>query len=59
MHIYTCADCIHYRRHYIRFDEFRFTEVPCGHCVFPRLKHRKPHTPACNNFKPRKKETDD
>lgn len=50
MHEPTCASCIHFRRHYIRFDEFRFTEVPCGHCVYPRLKHRRPDTPACVHF---------
>ena len=49
----TCATCIHFRRHYIHFDEFRFTEVPCGHCVYPRLKHRKPDTPACVHYKPK------
>ena len=49
----TCADCVHVRRHYIRFDEFRFTEIPCGHCVHPRLKHRRPESPACVHFKPK------
>lgn len=46
----TCSNCAHFRRHYIRFHEFRFTEVPCGHCVHPRLKHRRPDTPACVHF---------
>ena len=52
----TCANCVHFRRHYIRFDEFRFTEIPCGHCVHPQLKHRRPDTPpaltSCQKNRP-------
>lgn len=51
----TCRDCAHFRQHYIHFYKERYEAVPCGHCVFPRLKHRKPDTLACVYF--RAKET--
>ena len=45
----TCADCQHYVQHYIKFMD-RFNEVCCGHCVYPRIKSRAPHTHACDKF---------
>ena len=48
----TCADCAHFRPHYIKFDEDRYDLISCGHCVYPRLKHRQCGTPACVHFKP-------
>ena len=52
----TCADCAHFRQHYIHFDANRYSAVPCGHCVHPRLKHRRPDTLACVHFRPREKQ---
>ena len=49
----TCADCAYFRQHYIRFDINRYSAVPCGHCVHPRLKHRRPDTLACVHFRPK------
>lgn len=46
----TCNDCQHFRQHYVFFLETRFDPVPCGHCVYPRLKHRTPNTAACVHF---------
>lgn len=45
----VCKTCVHYRQHYI-LDEQRCTPIACGHCVFPRLKHREPSTPACHRY---------
>ena len=45
----TCGQCGHFRRHYV-LDEQLCTAVCCGHCVFPRLKNRRPDTPACGSF---------
>lgn len=47
----TCKDCQHFRQHYVFFLETRYDPVPCGHCVYPRLKHRRPDTFACIYFK--------
>ena len=44
-----CGQCMHFHRHYV-LDEQSCTAVCCGHCVFPRLKSRKPDTPACVHF---------
>lgn len=52
---FTCRDCEHFRQHYVYFLELRYVTVPCGHCVHPRLKHRKPDTPACVHFSEKEK----
>ena len=48
----TCKDCKHFRQHYVHFLEQRFNPIPCGHCVYPRIKHRTPDTFACVYFTP-------
>lgn len=52
----TCGTCIHFRQHYILFDLDRYNLIPCGHCVHPRLKHRKPDTPACVHYQQKTEE---
>lgn len=32
---------------------FRLIEICCGHCRKPRLKQRKPDTPACEHYQPK------
>lgn len=44
-----CKNCVHYRQHYI-LDEQRCASVNCGHCVYPRIKHREPHAKACSYY---------
>lgn len=44
-----CHDCQHFHQHYIK-DEECCASVRCGHCTYPRLKSRKPDTPACTHF---------
>ena len=53
-----CSMCIYFRQHYIHWDADCYYEVPCGHCVYPRLKHRKPDTPACIHFHSRQEQKD-
>ena len=50
-----CEDCKYFRQHYIT-DGTRYDYVYCGHCVYPRLKTRKPDTPACFYFVQREKD---
>lgn len=45
----TCRFCTHFHQHYI-LDSQRCVTVNCGHCTHPRIKHRKPDTPACEYF---------
>ena len=53
----TCQDCKHFRQHYVHiFDEYYHT-IPCGHCVYPRLKHRRPDTLACVHFTSKEERT--
>ena len=44
-----CQDCIYFLRHYTLSAQ-RCTPVSCGHCRYPRLKHRRPDDPACSYF---------
>ena len=45
----TCGQCGHFYQHYV-LDDQSAIRVCCGHWVFPRLKNRRPDTPACGNF---------
>jgi len=45
----TCRDCLHFRQHFIPWGDY-FVPACCGHCVYPRLKHRTPDHPACPHF---------
>ena len=46
----TCAGCKFFYQHYICNQENQYTTVACGHCTSPRLKDRRPNTPACQHF---------
>ena len=46
----TCKECKHFRTHYVKIDNHHYETAGCGHCVYPRLKHRKPETFACVYF---------
>ena len=45
----TCVQCLHFRKHYVIVAGI-YLEAMCGHCVYPRLKHRDFDTPACSHF---------
>lgn len=45
----TCSNCCHFIRHYIKTKK-RYFPINCGHCTYPRIKDREPHSPACKNF---------
>ena len=47
-----CAQCIHYCPHYIKFGENLYDLIRCGHCTFPRKKHRDAYVKVCANFQP-------
>mgnify|MGYP003301381446 CR=1 FL=1 len=47
-----CAQCIHYVPHYIKFGENLFDLIRCGHCTYPRRKHRDAYAKVCANFQP-------
>ena len=47
-----CKVCVYFRQHYI-LNEQRGTTVNCGHCIYPRIKHRSPESPACGHFEKR------
>lgn len=45
----VCQTCVHYRRHYV-LDDQSCIPVDCGHCTYPRIKHREPGCRACGNY---------
>ena len=46
----TCETCGHFRQHYTKFKK-KYGMINCGHCIFPRLKTRKPYEKACKHYK--------
>lgn len=44
-----CENCVHFLKHYVILGNRLFV-VNCGHCIYPRVKSRKPRTPACAHF---------
>lgn len=44
----VCANCIHYRKHYGKAGE-KYFPINAGHCVYPRIKDRKPGN-TCLHF---------
>ncbi len=51
MQEYTCKDCEHFVRHYIKIPN-GYAPIIHGHCMEPLIKSRKTTTPACANFSP-------
>ena len=49
-----CQTCKYFTQHYY-LDEQYCSELECGHCVYPRLKHRNPSAPACKHYAEREK----
>ena len=47
-----CKDCFYFRQHYVKSGK-TYLKAGCGHCKYPRLKNRRPETPACGYFKVR------
>lgn len=52
MNTLTCKTCSYFRHHY-HIDEECYMQIDCGHCIYPRLKHRKPNTKACSYYQHR------
>ena len=51
----TCQNCVHFRQHYV-LDAKSAMKTECGHCVFPRIKQRRPRQAACVHFMERTEE---
>ncbi|MEG2575772.1 MAG: hypothetical protein RSA41_07050 [Christensenella sp.] len=51
----VCANCIYFKQHYGKLRENEqgyyngYFTLNCGHCIFPRLKARKP-SDTCKSF---------
>lgn len=50
-----CVNCKHFIQHYTFTPRGKqpFSPVHCGHCVYPRIKDRRPHD-TCKHFEPKK-----
>lgn len=49
-----CSDCTHFVQHYYIDDQY-CAALDCGHCIRPRLKHRKASSAVCEHYTSRKK----
>ena len=48
----ACQNCVHFRQHYHLTETHGFL-LDCGHCVYPRLKHRRAAAKICDHFEER------
>ena len=48
----VCANCKRYNQHYVYDEIFGYIACNCGHCPYPRLKHRTPGQ-TCEHFERR------
>ncbi len=53
----TCQTCKYYHQHYVKYGKNHYLPVDEGHCAHPRLKFRKPETPACQKFSAQRSDT--
>ena len=53
----TCKNCEYFRQHY-SLDKRKIFRVFCGHCVFGRVKRKRPYDPVCENFASRESQED-
>ena len=44
-----CQTCMHFRQHY-SLDSRKFIQVHCGHCVYPKVKTKKPYAKICDHY---------
>ena len=47
----TCESCKHFHQHYSLKNGI-LMRVHCGHCIFPRVKHKRPCSKICEHFIP-------
>ena len=45
----SCRTCVYFRQHYA-FDQRKLFRVYCVHCVFQRVKTKRPDSKACENY---------
>ena len=50
-----CESCRHFVQHFAVYKG-KCIKVYCGHCIYPRIKERKPDTLACKHYKEKAEE---
>ncbi|MCI8601078.1 MAG: hypothetical protein HFE45_05730 [Oscillospiraceae bacterium] len=50
----VCANCRYYHLHYVPGEITPYAPCNCGHCTYPRFKHRYPGQPGCEHFQMKK-----
>ena len=46
-----CNTYTHYRQHYT-LDHRKIFRVYCGHCIYQKVKTKRPDSKACENYLP-------
>ena len=54
----NCEKCKHFVQHFSKYKG-NYMKAYCGRCIHPRMKPRKPDTPACRHFAPREEDLPD
>ena len=45
----TCKTCAYFHQHY-GISGGRIFRIHCGHCTYPKLRHKRPSTNACQYY---------
>ena len=47
----TCESCAHFHPHY-GISGGQIFRIHCGHCAYPKIRHKRPTTNACQHYTP-------
>ena len=51
MEEYRCKHCVFYLQHYI-LSKKKLIRIYAGHCTNPKVRNKRPDSPACDHFMP-------
>lgn len=46
----TCEGCRYFYQHYVHVKNKLYVPIQCGHYAHPRIRDKRPNTPACQRF---------
>lgn len=50
----TCESCVHFRPHYVPWENDKFRKIRCGHCTRPHIRHKDSESEACWRWEEKK-----
>lgn len=47
----TCSSCQYFKQHYV-LDHRKLVRIFCGHCIFSKVKSKRPDAKSCGSYMP-------